>query len=157
MRFGRPFIAALVCFGAAFAQTPEDRLRSKINSGAVPLLSGPPLLAHVVAVKSAEVFESIQGETNLEVTYHFALVDATGVPTSMIVQRGNAFERAVLRMFGRKTEKVVLAYRCQQGRSSGERSQDGRCDRRNLDLWEDSLCSDRGCDGRGQKLTEMPE
>ena len=81
----------------------------------VTLLSGHPILAQI-GVESAKAFGSIQSETNLDVTYHFVLVDtATSVPTSMTVPRGNVFERAVLRMFGFKTEKVVIEYRCQEG------------------------------------------
>jgi hypothetical protein len=112
---------------AASAQTPEDRLRSKIEavhyaplaeqariqgdvhlnvkSGMVTLLSGHPILAPI-AVESAKACGSIQGKTDLGMTYHFVLVDtATNVPIT--VPRGNAFERAVLRMFGLKTVKVV--------------------------------------------------
>jgi hypothetical protein len=77
----------------------------------VTVFSGHPLLART-AVESAKALGSIQGKTDVDVTYHFVLVDtATGVPVT--VPRGNAFERAVLRMFGRKTVKVV--YRCQEG------------------------------------------
>jgi hypothetical protein len=137
MRFRRPFVVALVLVGAASAQTTEDGLRSTIKavhypplaeqariqddvhlnvkSGVVTLLSGHPILAPT-AVESAKAFGSIQGETDLEMTYHFVLVDTTtSVPTSITVPRGNAFERAVLRVFGRKTIKVVLDDRCQEG------------------------------------------
>lgn len=137
MQLPRTFIVVLVLVGAVSGQTPEDGLRSKIraihyaplaeaariqgdvhlnvNSGVVTLLSGNLLLAQI-GVESAKAFGSIQGETNLDVTYHFVLVDiAAGVPTSMTVPRGNVFERAVLRMFGFKTEKVVIEYRCQEG------------------------------------------
>jgi hypothetical protein len=132
MRFRRLFVVALVV-GAASAQTSEDALRSEIKavryaplaeqariqgdvhlnvkSGVVTLLSGHPILAPI-AVGSAKAFGSIQGKTDFDMTYHFVLVDAaTGVPVT--VPRGNAFERAVLRMFGLKTVKVV--YRCQEG------------------------------------------
>lgn len=121
----------------ASAQTPEDGLRSEIKavhyaplaeqariqgdvhlnvkSGVVTLLSGHPILA-ATAVESAKAFGSIQGQTDLDITYHFVLVDtATSVRTSIVVPRGNAFERAVLRMFGLKTEKVVVDYQCQEG------------------------------------------
>lgn len=136
MQLPRTFIVVLVLVGAVSAQTPEDGLRSKIraihyaplaeaarvqgdvhlnvNSGVVTLLSGHPILAQI-GVDSAKAFGSIQGETSLDVTYHFVLVDATSVPTSVTVPRGNVFERAVLRMFGFKTEKVVKDYRCQEG------------------------------------------
>ena len=131
-----PFRTALavkfLVVGAALAQTPEDGLRSqiatvryaplaeqariqgdvhlKLNSGVATVLSGHPLLAPI-AVESAKALGPVQGRTELDVTYHFVLVDT--VLTSMIVKRGNAFERAVLRMFGLKTEKIV--YGCQEG------------------------------------------
>jgi hypothetical protein len=137
MRFRKTFTVECLLVGAVFAQTTEDELRSKIttvryaplgeqarvqgdvhlniNSGVVTILSGHPLLART-AVESAKTFGSIPGGMDLDVTYHFVLVDTTrSVPTSMTVKRGNAFERAVLRMFGFKTEKVVLDYRCEEG------------------------------------------
>lgn len=75
------------------------------------LLSGHPILAPI-AVESAKAFGSIQGKTDVDMTYHFVLVD-TATSTSITVPRGNAFERAVLRVFGLKTVKVVLG--CQEG------------------------------------------
>jgi hypothetical protein len=133
MRFRRHFVVALVLVGAASAQTPEDGLRSKIkavryaplaeqariqgdvhlnvSSGVVTLLSGHPILS-AIAVESAKAFGSIQGKTSLDMMYHFVLVDAaTDVPIT--VPRSNAFERAVLRVFGLKTVKVI--YQCQEG------------------------------------------
>jgi hypothetical protein len=83
-----------------------------LNSGVVTLLSGPPLLAQS-AVESAKAFGSIEGGVDIDVTYHFVLVDTTSVPTPTTVKRGNAVGRAVLRMFGFKTEKVVVYYECQ--------------------------------------------
>jgi len=135
--FERFSTVALLLVRAAHAQTPVDELRSKIagvryaplaeaarvqgdihlniNSGVVTLLSGPPLLAQT-AVESTKAFGLIQGETNIDVTYHFILVNtATSVPTSVTVRRPNAFERTVLRVFGLKTEKVVREYQCQEG------------------------------------------
>lgn len=136
MQFRRPFVIALILVGAASAQTPEDGLRSKIKSvhyaplaeqariqgdvhlnvksGVVTLLAGHPLLAPI-AVESAKAVGSIQGETDLEMIYHFVLVDTNTSVQSITVPRGNAFERAVLRLFGRKTVKVDLDYQCQEG------------------------------------------
>jgi hypothetical protein len=131
------FIVSLVLLRTASAQIPEDALRLKItgvryaplaeaarvqgnvhlalNAGAVTLLSGPPLLVQT-AVESAKALGSIQREANLDLTYHFVLVDtAKSVPTPMTVQRGNALERTVLRMLGLKTEKMTIDYRCQEG------------------------------------------
>jgi hypothetical protein len=126
---------ALLLVGSAYAQTTEYGLRSKIagvryaplaeaarvqgdvhirlDSGMVFLVSGPPLLAQT-AVESAKAIGSLQGATNCDVTYHFVLVDTATMPTPTTVKRGNVFERGILRMFGRKTEKVVLEYKCQE-------------------------------------------
>lgn len=136
MGFARALTVALVLLGSVAAQTPEDALKSKIagvhypllaesariqgdvrlnlKSGAVSLLSGHPMLAQI-AVESAKAFESIQGETNLDVTYHFVIdTPFNSVRTSKTVKRGNAFERAVLRMFGLNTEKVTVVYDCER-------------------------------------------
>jgi hypothetical protein len=130
-------IVALVLLGTASAQISEDALKSKIigvhysplaeqaqiqgnvhltfKAGAVTVLSGHPLLAET-AVQSTKALAAIQTETSLDLTYHFVLVDnATSVPTSMTVPRGNAFERAVLRFIGLRTEKVIVYDRCQKG------------------------------------------
>jgi hypothetical protein len=135
VQFRKAFAVALLLVGAAYAQTP-DELRSKIagvkylplaqaarvqgdvhlsvNGGEVLVVSGPELLVQT-AVQSTRAIGPIQGETNLDVTYHFVLVDTTlSVPVATTVKRGNAFERAVLRMFGVKTEKVVIENQCQQ-------------------------------------------
>ena len=133
MQFRLLFVAGLVLAGAASAQTSEDRLISEVRavryaplaeqariqgdvhlsvkSGVVTLHSGHPILAPIT-VESAKLIGSIQGKTDIDMTYHFVLVDtATSVPVT--VPRGNAFGRAVLRLFGLKTVKVV--YRCQEG------------------------------------------
>ena len=127
---------ALVLLRAVAAQAPEDALKSKITgvhypalgesariqgdvrlnvkSGAVSLLSGHPMLVQI-AVENAKALGSILGETNFEVTYHFVLdTPFNSVRTSRTVKRGNAFERAVLRMFGLKTEKVTVVYDCKE-------------------------------------------
>lgn len=86
-----------------------------VKSGAVTVLSGHTLLAPG-AVENAKTVASIQGEADLDMTYHFVLVDTfKSVPTSVTVPRGNVFERAVLRVFGFRTEKVVVVYRCEEG------------------------------------------
>jgi hypothetical protein len=137
MGFTRTLTVALVLVRAAAGQTPEEALRSTIagvhypvlaeqayiqgdvhlgiNSGVVTVLSGNPLLAQI-SVDNAKAFGSLFGEKSLDVTYHFVLIDAaTNVPTSVTAKRGDAFERAILRMFGRKTEKVTVEYRCVEG------------------------------------------
>ncbi len=129
------FALAVFFMGVVSAQIPAEELRSKIGNvrypplaeaarvqgevhlklsgGAVILISGHPLLAQpaVAGAKAA----AIQSEADIEVTYHFVFVDnATSVPVSVTVRKGNAFDRAVLRMPGIKTEKVVLEYICQE-------------------------------------------
>ena len=47
-------------------------------------------------------------------TYHFVLVDTATSTHSTTVPRGNAFERAVLRAFGLKTEKLIADRFCQE-------------------------------------------
>ena len=134
---GRTFTVACLLAGAACAQTTEGVLRSKLtsvhysplaeqariqgdvrlrlNGGVVTVVSGHPLLAPI-AVESAKALGSIQSERNLDLTYHFVIVDtAKRVATSTTVKRGNAFERAILRVFGLQTEKVVHGYRCESG------------------------------------------
>jgi hypothetical protein len=130
----------LLCFfwllsWAVFAQIPEDELRSRaagarylplaevariqgdvrihVNSGMVTVLSGHPLLAQT-AVENAKSISSLPGAENVDVTYHFLFTNTTIilVPTPVTVKRGNVLERPVLRMFGRKTEKVIIDYPC---------------------------------------------
>jgi hypothetical protein len=136
MQRSRTFIGVYLLVGSVFAQTAEDAFRSKLtsvhyaplaqqariqgdvrlslNRGIVTLVSGHPLLAPI-AVASAKAF-GLMPQTNFDVTYHFVLVDtATSVPTVTTVKRGNAFERAMMRVFGLKTEKVVHGYRCESG------------------------------------------
>jgi hypothetical protein len=86
-----------------------------LSSGAVSNVSGPPLLRQT-AIENAKAIAAVPGVTNLELTYHFLIVDtANGTPAPTVVQRGNRFERAVLRALGLKTEKVVMEYTCKEG------------------------------------------
>ena len=81
----------------------------------VTLVSGHLLLAPL-AIDNAKTLGSIPGQTKVDITYHFVIVDTTtSVPTSTTVKRGNALERAILRVLGVKTEKVVHSYRCEEG------------------------------------------
>jgi hypothetical protein len=137
IRLGRTAVVTWLIAVGAFAQTAEDALQSKLtdvryssiadyariqgdvhlvlSGGVVTVVSGPPLLAPM-AVESAKAIGSIQRQADFDLTYHFVLVDtARSVPTSTTVKRGNAFERAILRLFGLKTEKVVQGYRCESG------------------------------------------
>ena len=130
---GRTLALAVFFAGLASAQNPAEEWRSKIgnvrytplaeaarvqgdvrlklSSGVVTLISGSPLLVET-SIASAK---AIQSAMDVDVTFHFVLVDnVTSVPVLLTVPKGNAFERAVLRMFGLKTEKVVLTYNCQE-------------------------------------------
>ena len=91
----------------------QGDVRLGVNSGVVTLVSGHPLLAEV-AIENAKTLGSIEGQTKLDITYHFVIVDtnAYNVPTVTIVKRGNALERAILRVLGLKTETVVHGIRC---------------------------------------------
>ena len=87
----------------------------KVKSGGVSVVGGHPLL-YPTAIESAKALGSIQGDTDVEMTYHFVLVDnTTSVPTRFTAPRGNVFERAVLRVFGRKTVRVLVEDRCEEG------------------------------------------
>jgi hypothetical protein len=137
MKLRRAFAIGILIVAPVFAQTPEDGMRPRIatvhypplgelagiqgdvhlhfNSGVITLLSGHPLLART-ATDSAKELGLIRDKSELDVTYHFVLVDPTVVPTSVTVKRGgDALERAMLRLFGLKTEKVVVVNQCQEG------------------------------------------
>jgi hypothetical protein len=90
-------------------------VRLKANSGAVTLVSGHPMLAPL-AIDNAKTLGSIQGQTELDITYHFVFIDTNvhSVPTLTTAKRGNALERAILRVLGFKTEKVVRSSRCEE-------------------------------------------
>jgi hypothetical protein len=130
-------IVACLFFGTALAQSLDDVLRSKltsvyyppiaeqariqgdvrlhVNNGVITVLSGHPLLAPIAA-QSAKAFGSVQSQTALDMTYHFVLVETvTHGPTVTRVRRGNAFQRAILRVLGLSTETVVHDYRCEEG------------------------------------------
>ena len=93
----------------------QGDVRLEVNSGVVTLVSGHLLLAPL-AIDNAKTLGSIPGQTKVDITYHFVIVDTTtSVPTSTTVKRGNALERAILRVLGVKTEKVVHSYRCEEG------------------------------------------
>lgn len=93
----------------------QGDVRLKFNSGAVTVLSGHPWLA-TTAAESSKEFSSILGPKDFEVTYHFVFADtAARVRTLRTIKRGNAYERALMRMFGLKTERVVDGYRCEEG------------------------------------------
>jgi hypothetical protein len=155
MQFKMSFALAVIFAGAAFAQTPADELKSKtgnvlypplakaariqgdvhihLNSGVLTLLSGPPLLVRT-AVENAKTFGSILRRGTVDVTYHFVFAGGgtTTVLTPVTVKRGNAVGRAVLRMFGLKTEKVVLEHQC---RTSDAPASDLKISGTTIEIW----------------------
>ena len=137
MRWRRLVPAVLLLGTVASAESLEDGLRPKITatrypplaemarvhgdvhlklkSGVGTVLSGHLLLA-TTASESAKEFSSITGSRDFEVTYHFVFADtAARVHTLGTIKRGKAFERALLRTFGLKTETVVDGYRTEEG------------------------------------------
>ena len=126
-------LAALVLAQVAFAQTSENELRPKVigarypplaraaavqgevhlklDSNAVAVVSGPPLLVQT-AIENAKSLGLSQG---VNLTYHFVLFTNTTGPASMTVKKGDAFGRFFLRMFGLKTEKEVRYNKCVDG------------------------------------------
>ena len=121
---------------SASAQTTEDELRSKLarvrysplaesariqgevalrfNAGVATIISGHPILTKT-AVESAKELGLGKSGTDFKALYHFVLTDADIRAVTSTVRRGNMIERAVLRMFGRRTEKVIIDYECQEG------------------------------------------
>ena len=66
----------------------QGDVRLEVNSGAVTLLSGHPLLTPP-AIDNAKTPGSIQGQMKFDITYHFVLVDTNlyNVPTVTTVKR----------------------------------------------------------------------
>jgi len=142
--------AALLLARVAFAQIPEDELRSKIarsiypplaraarvqgdvvlqvHSDGVTLVSGPPLLVQA-AIENAKSLGLTGGVT---LTYHFVLFRSTTVPTFTPVKKGDAFDRLVLRIFGLKTERTVREDRCVPGVAPPN---DVKISERGIDVW----------------------
>ncbi len=123
----RALVAGLLIASIAVAQSPTDDLRSKVTSvrypplaqaaliegdvhmilksGEVTLISGPPLLVRT-APESAKSFGPVRGGVEVDVIYHFVFAKPT-TPMPVMVKRGNALERGILRMLGIKTEKIL--------------------------------------------------
>jgi hypothetical protein len=81
----------------------------------ITAVSGHPLLTPIASA-SAKGLGSVQTPSKFDLTYHFVIVDtARSVPTITTVKRGNVLTRAILRVVGAKTEKVVHGYRCEEG------------------------------------------
>jgi hypothetical protein len=131
----RAFIIALLNVGLVLAQDRQPSLTSAIadvrypplaeaarvqgdvylsvRAGTVSVKSGSPLLVRT-AVESAKALIPVLGEADVTLKFHFAIVDDTTiVSTPMIVKKGDAFDRAILRIFGLKTERVVIDSRCE--------------------------------------------
>lgn len=111
----------------AFGQAPDDALRSeahairypllaeaarikgdvhlRLSSGAVTVISGHPLLVHA-AEENAKTLGSVEGQGDLDVTYHFVIINLRACRETR-VKKGDAFDRAILRMLRLKTEATV--------------------------------------------------
>jgi hypothetical protein len=158
MQLRRTSIVVCTLVGAAFAQTTEAVLKSKLTSvhyarlaemariqgdvrlslsgDVITVVSGHPLLAPI-AVAGAKELGSVQSSTSLVVTYHFVLVDTTrnvATVTTRTVKKGNAFKRAIFRVFGIKTEKVVHDYQCEEG-SAPAPAPDVKVDGPAIEVW----------------------
>lgn len=94
----------------------QGDVRLEISPAGITLLSGHPLLARAAVDNAKTLSSTLAPKKNPEVTYHFVFVDtATSVATLTTVKRGNSIERAVLRLFGFKPQKVVHTYQCVDG------------------------------------------
>jgi hypothetical protein len=75
------------------------------------VISGHPLLAQTAVASLQEIGKISERES--EAIYHFQFIDNTEIQvTKRIEQRGNRFERLILRAFMRKTERVVEYTQC---------------------------------------------
>lgn len=82
--------------------------------GAVTIVSGHPLLAQMI-LENAKELSAHFPQTDLNLTYHFILLDNTvDVPSSEIVKIHGP-KRFVRRVLGLKTEKVRTIYECREG------------------------------------------
>jgi hypothetical protein len=82
----------------------------RVGPEGVKSIHGHPLLTPVA-------FNSIKdlgklSETEIDVLYHFILVDPTSRIARKTVKKGDAFDRLILRLMRIKTEKVVEEYEC---------------------------------------------
>ncbi len=76
----------------------------------VEVISGHPLLV-TAALDNLRSLGKLS-EIDVEVVYHFVLVDAATRITRTTVKKGDAFDRLILRALRMKTEKVVEDVRC---------------------------------------------
>lgn len=133
MHWRRSLIAAVSWVSSIVAQTPSPELSARLRairypplaelarvqgdvrvhleSGEAAVVSGPPLL-RATAIESAKTVASL-GALNGDLIYHF-LIDGEieTVQVSRIVPIGDAFDRAVLRLFHLKPYKIVTEFEC---------------------------------------------
>ena len=86
----------------------DVRLLCKPN-GVAPIAGHPLLVSSVI--ENLKGLEKIQAG-DVEVIYHFALVDPMVISKSKVVRKGDAFDRLILRILHLKTERVVEEYDC---------------------------------------------
>ena len=131
MRLRLALLLALIASPAMFGQIVDEQLRSivsgikypplaetarvmgavkvAVNTGEVTVISGSPLFRQT-AVDAANRIATLEDDYSADITVHFALAPVvTSSPVTVSVKRGNAFERVLLRTFGRKTEKQITA------------------------------------------------
>ncbi len=78
----------------------QGEVRLHLGEKGVEVISGHPLLAQTA-------MQSFKDLGVADAVYHFSLVDSTVQITSRTVQRGDAFDRLILRALRIKTEKIV--------------------------------------------------
>ena len=78
----------------------QGDVRLEVNSGVVTFLSGHPLLAPL-AINNAKTLGSLQGQTKLDLTYHFVIVDTVdSVPTSTTVKERKCVRKSRIASVG---------------------------------------------------------
>jgi hypothetical protein len=88
----------------------QGDVRLHLGPKGVELISGHPLLVPA-ATQSLTDLGNLS-ETEVDVIYHFGLVDPTVQIISKTVQRGDAFDRLILRALRIKAEKTVREPEC---------------------------------------------
>jgi hypothetical protein len=88
----------------------QGDVRLRLGPKGVTLISGHPLLAPVV-VENLKDLGNLS-ETDIDVVYHFILVEPDFRITRTKVKKGDAFDRLILRALRIKTEKVIEESEC---------------------------------------------
>jgi hypothetical protein len=95
---------------AAAAQVQGDVWLRPGPEGAV-LISGHPLLVQT-AMASMKALGRLSDRSEAEVVFHFSLVEPSVHEVTVIVKKGDAFDRLILRVLGFKTEKTIREKEC---------------------------------------------